>query len=227
MTGHGSPSTSLRRLIDEDRQNECECRDFLPHADYILLGEFMSVPIGHETEFSTHHGPSDYFAYGLVDTGGQTCPRICVWELKAPQCPMFVEGGANRLKPSPELIDAENKLLNHYCDLRSSEEFRSEFGLTDRSQVKLGGIIISRADKLVSNMESDVRQQQRFQRAHRIRDEFLYRKNNMRLLNWDHIAQALESRPIQGHTEEGRQTIRTIVPPQPISWTVQSSGDNS
>jgi hypothetical protein len=96
-----------------------------------------------ETEYREHSGDSDYVISAQVqESSGVQRVKAYVWESKAPQCYIFERDTDNRLKPSQDLVQAENQLLHYYLDLKGSEPSRDEFGVTTSDDFCLGGIII-------------------------------------------------------------------------------------
>lgn len=183
----------LKNLIDDNNNKEHECREFLPHVRDLLFRETLIEYGRSDEEYRGHTGDSDYIVSGKVrDECGVKCVRVYVWELKAPQCHIFQQDIENRVKPTKELIDAENKLLNFYDELRGSNLFLDEFKITHPDNICLGGIIIGCESRLIKGDYDDAKKKELFTRAKRIRDKYLY--HDIRLMTWDNILAQL--RPI-------------------------------
>lgn len=216
----------LSRLIAEKKPNEHKCRDFLKHVHHVLVGAQLIHSTTYEQEFPTQTGPNDYLICAKVDSGIGTTERIVVvWELKAPQCPMFVTDSQARLKPSKDLFDAENKLFNHYHQLKSNRAMQDQFQLTSDSQIKLGGIIISREDKLVAGIKKSKTVERKFQLARSVRQQYVFKPHGMRLLSWDYIVNCLRPQHISGRKEAG-DALLNVAETDGMKYTLQSSGDN-
>ncbi len=109
MTGH--LHDELKALIDSDQHRELECRRYLKHAAGLLIDQ-TSHAIVHETsEYRGHTGNSDYVIVCRVRdvAGGGESVKAYLWEVKAPQCYLFQFDTMNRVRPTAELISAENQ----------------------------------------------------------------------------------------------------------------------
>ena len=151
-----------------------------------------------DAEYRQHCGSSDYIVAGRGHESGSACRRVYLWELKAPQCSLFVEdpSSKNRLFPSRELLQAENQLLNYYDELRESGDFKAEFKITHPADVCMGGLIIgSNKTKVKLEGESEARKDDLFEKAWRCRK--LFYKSEIRLMLWDNILDQLQSPKIE------------------------------
>ncbi|WP_157619703.1 hypothetical protein [Skermanella stibiiresistens] len=113
-----------------------------------------------------------------------------VWEVKAPQCYLYeFDNNRNRLRPTKELIKAENQLLHYASDFSDMRAFRNRYGLDAYSTVIPAGILIGRDDRLVKPSrqlqvsEADARAL--FDQTSRIRDLYLYDRAGIRIRTWD------------------------------------------
>lgn len=181
----------LRDLInDEERKTELECKKYIEHTKELLLKgviEFRHT----EPEYRGHVGDSDYVLSGLVSmTGDIKCVRVNIWELKAPQCYIFQEDTKNRLKPSFDLIDAENKLLHYYQEQKGNDQFRQDFEVIHPDDVCLGGIIIGCNRTKVIGKYEDRKKEILYQRAIYTRNLF-YKPAGITLYTWDQILEHL------------------------------------
>lgn len=216
----------LNELIAEEARNEHKCRDYLKHVHHVLVDAQLIHSTTAEQEFPTQTGPNDYLIRAKVDSGiGTTENIIVVWELKAPQCLMFETDSKVRLKPSKDLVDAENKLFNHYHQLKGNRAIKEQFQLTSDSQIRMGGIIISREDKLAPGIKKSTTAEQNFRLAHTVRQQYIYKQNGMRLLSWDYILNCLQPQKISGEKAAGDGLIG-VAKSGAITYTLQSSGDN-
>lgn len=182
----------LKSLIDDSEHKEHECRQYLQYARYLLFRETVIRFVYVETEYRGHSGDSDYVISGEVrDESGVQCIRAYIWELKAPQCFIFERGTKNRLRPSEDLIQAENQLLHYYLEQKGSSQFRDEFGVTHPDNVRLGGIIIGCNRTKVNGEYEESKKVKLYEKAMRTR-RMLYDPSGIRLMTWDHILEHLQ-----------------------------------
>lgn len=214
-----NPYQELKDLIDTDEhQDELECRKYLKYAKEYLMKD---TPIRFhyvEHEFQGYTGRSDYVISGeILDTG---VPRIhaYVWELKAPQCPIFQRDTTRRLKPTRHLTDAENKLLHFFDEQRGNELFRERFGVLRASHVLLGGIIIGRNETKVSGrFPSDERRETLYRTAIDAR-RCMYGPSGIKLVTWDQILNQITPPHVEGQIITSDVTVEVT-----RSITVSSS----
>jgi hypothetical protein len=181
----------LKPLIDARSGNtEDRCREYLQYASALLFKDpwrvLSYVDPATVTEYRLHSGDSDYIVVAKIkDELDRESVRAYLWELKAPQCPMFVKETISRLCPSKYLYKAINQLLHFYSESEVSGTFRSAFGIVRQEDVRLGGIIIGcNRNKVPSSLS-------------RTDAKILYSQvtyawdclfeNKIRLLNWEKI----------------------------------------
>ncbi|MCK4731661.1 MAG: hypothetical protein KAT65_04300 [Methanophagales archaeon] len=179
-------------LINDERNREHDCRQYLQYAKYLLFREEPPIEFVYvETEYRGHSGDSDYVISGKVHVeSGFECVRAYVWELKAPQCFIFKRDTENRLCPSDDLIQAENQLLHYYFELKGSDQFRDDFGVTHPDNVCLGGIIIGCDKTHVRGEYEEAKKAKLYEKAVKTR-LFLYECAGIRLMTWDRILDQL------------------------------------
>jgi hypothetical protein len=137
----------LRKYIDDTKADrEHECREYLQYAhDFLFRDPWCLFPLLDSKEikeYRLHVGDSDYIIVAKVKNElGKEVHKAYVWELKAPQCPIFIAETKNRLSPSPELYKAINQLLHYYSEIRENGTFLKAFPMSP-ADVKIGGIII-------------------------------------------------------------------------------------
>lgn len=194
----------LKNLIDDTHNKELECRRYLQYAKYLLFRDAVINFVYVETEYRTHAGDSDYVISGEVhDESGVHCTRAYVWELKAPQCFVFEKDTENRLRPTRDLVQAENQLLHYFDDLKYNAQARAEFGVTHPENVRLGGIIIGCKRTEVKGDYEHAKKTRLYNKAKRCRD-FLYNPANIRLMLWNRVLEQLEPRRFTNQTYEKR-----------------------
>lgn len=142
IDGSSSDSEEAYRKIEDS------CREFLQYAKSLLFGDPSRVlsfvePLETVAEYRLHSGDSDYIVIAkIIDELDRESVRAYLWELKDPQCPMFVKETNSRLCPSKYLYKAINQLLHFYSESMKDGPLRQSFGIVRQEDVKLGGIII-------------------------------------------------------------------------------------
>ena len=213
----------LQALINSDNHNENECRYYLQFARHILMPwpivNFRRV----ETERVGNLGRSDYVISGTVYHQTNQCVRAYIWELKAPQCYLFEEDTGNRLKPSPELIDAENKLLNYYYESKNSGLFHQQYDLSQpgNENVCLGGIIMGcERTKVNSNASAEVKSDK--YRTAEIARNFMYGPAGSKIKTRDEVVHQIRVSETRGRefTQPQTEIPVTALSPGTLSTTV-------
>lgn len=177
----------LSALINRfDVFNEIECGGYLIHAAPFLV-PVTSDNISTEREDRNYFGSSDFIVCGTF-VGDQMNETRCayIWELKAPQCFLFErDDNKNRFRPTLDYLKAENQLLHYYRQAIYDDGFRRRFKVMDTREIRIGGIIIGRSDRMARNVEP--RDEVNIAIAQRVRKEYLYKTQNIRVLTWDKI----------------------------------------
>jgi hypothetical protein len=185
----------LKELIDAPESKELESRDFLHHAKEALVRDTVLDFVYVEKERRAAPGDSDYIiSCKVCDETGVQSVKAYVWELKAPQCHLFEKDTENRLRPTRELLQAENQLLHYYHEHRGNDEFRREFGVTHPDNVLFGGIIIGCQRCSVKGDYPAEKKAKLFEKALFIRKHYFYERNNMKIFTWDFILDQLKPR---------------------------------
>ena len=118
---------ALRGLISASENKEKECRKFLAYAKEALVRDTVIKFEYIEKERRGTSGDSDYIISCQVrDAIRVESVKAYIWELKAAQCYIFEKDTENRLRPSKDLVQAENQLLNYYHENRGNEQFRTD-----------------------------------------------------------------------------------------------------
>ncbi len=207
----------LSRLLDEPTQrNEEQCRDYLQHTKNLLFEKFNRIIrfIHFDAEYRLTSGDADVAISGRIrEEDGTECNIAYVWECKPAQVAIFKRETNRRFIPTMELIKAENQLLHYYLEAKGSRDFRDTFDITDENQVRLGGIIISRDSRRISQSGLALdRSADLYRKAKRARDE-LYSGLGIRLLTWDRVLEHLRP-PLIG--EEVPTPAPQVFEPQAI-----------
>lgn len=204
---------ALAALIDETGSKELECRKYLQYAKEYLFKETVEDFVYVETEYRGHVGDSDYVISGTVlDESGFKCVRAYIWELKAPQCYIFEKDTENRVRPSSDLIQAENQLLHYYHEQRGSDDFRRDFKITHPDDVRFGGIIIGCTKKWIRGDYGEEKKGNLYEKAVNIRRKYFYDKVGIRLITWNTILDQIYPGRIKSIKEKGeRKEVATPV----------------
>jgi hypothetical protein len=190
-----SPAEELRTLINSSRRTEHECRRYLQYAKYLLMPEPPIQFCYVETERTGNLGRSDYIISGEVLEGGVRCVRACIWELKAPQCYIFERdpNHTNRLKPTQEFHDAENKLLHFYAEHKFSGLFHQQYNLSAPApnNVLLGGIIIGSTQTKVRGITNPGERDRLFS-VTRTALSYMYEPAGIKIRTWNEIQEHIQ-----------------------------------
>lgn len=182
----------LRNHISASENKELECREFLQYAKEALVRDTVINFVYLEKERRGTTGDSDYIlSCRVCDETGVESVKAYIWELKAPQCYIFEKDTENRLRPTKELIHAENQLLHYYHENKGSEEFRNDFGVTHSDNVLFGGIIIGCHARKVKGEFEDNKKNKLFEKALIIRKRYIYDPLHIRIIQWDYILDLL------------------------------------
>jgi hypothetical protein len=217
---------NLQMLIGQALNKEHECREFLKYRPEILFKETVVQLENTDQEYRGNSGDSDYIISAKIrDESGIECVRVYIWELKAPQCYIFEKDNENRLKPTGELISAENQLLHYYHEQRGSDQFRQQFNVTHPDHVCFGGIIIGSSNRLVKGDYEEIKKAKLYERAISIRRQYFYNACGIRIITWDSILALFRPTIIPiPQTSETQQEIPT--PLATDNFEIESSGEN-
>jgi hypothetical protein len=184
----------LKSLLASRRRNERACREYLPLANELLSKYESNEFKGHVTELPGRFGPSDYMVRcTCMNVAGQKEDHVYIWEVKAPQCPLFVRETKMRARPSPDLIKAENQLLHYYADQSGSNSFLQDLQIPP-GHVHLGGIIIGTRWNLMKG-ELSSQAKTSAARAFELRRKLIYDPANIEVYTWERILDYLINKP--------------------------------
>jgi hypothetical protein len=203
--------TQLKTEIERtDAKTERQCGKLLENIAWVLL----TIDDGNTTYVKTEQNLST----GRVDVvvladsmqpGGSVRREAHIWELKAPQVPLFnLNKKESQVRPSAYLYSAETQLM-HYCYSVSNDAvLLRRWGILSPDHIRLGGIIIGRDINFVVCKEEDrVLANQLACEAHEIREVFFYRKLNLRLWTWDKVITLAESQSLSHQKIQGDPRI--------------------
>ncbi|MBU2622117.1 MAG: hypothetical protein KKD92_07365 [Proteobacteria bacterium] len=197
---------ALRGLISAPENKELECREFLQYAKGALVRDTVIEFVYVEKERRGTSGDSDYIVSCKVcDETGVESVKAYIWELKAPQCYVFEKDTENRLRPTKELVQAENQLLHYYHEHKGCEQFKNDFGVTHSDNVLFGGIIIGCHARRTKGDYQEEKRNKLFEKALMIRKKYIYDPLHIRIIHWDYILDLLkhpmspERNPVEAH----------------------------
>lgn len=188
---------SIDELCNWVRQNEKhsekECGRWLCDFAWLLLkaheklGGMDSYFVDREQRTST--GIIDLLIVADVIQTDETKKREAfVWELKAPQLPLFEIDTHDRACPTIHLFKAENQLLHYYHTVANDGALKVRYNIISQVNVKLGGIIIGRKDNIVKpGTENPELAHILATQALDIRNEVFYQSAGLCILTWDRI----------------------------------------
>lgn len=183
--------------MEDDSHKEIECRAFLDLTKEKLVKNSPDKFLRFEPEYRGHTGDSDVVITCEVENdAGVRCIEAYIWEVKAPQCYVFEFDNNNRVKPTKDLISAENQLLHYYEEYKKSETFKQEFEITSSDNIHIGGIIIGQKSRLVKpnqNYSAPLKTNSLYTRAINCRKEHFYKASRIDFIIWDRILDLLRS----------------------------------
>lgn len=201
--------TQLKKEIGRtDAQTERECGKLLENIAWVLL----TIADGNTTFVRTEQicstGRVDIVVLADSMQPGDNLRREAhIWELKAPQVPLFDLKTKNQANPSADLYGAETQLM-HYCYSVSNDAvLLKRWGVLSPDHIRLGGIIIGRDISFIAcKGEDKTLANQLACEELEIREVFFYRKLNLKLWTWDKVitlveSQSLSHQKIQGDPE--------------------------
>lgn len=195
-----SPYEQLQALMSAEERRELECRDILKHAVDLLVREPFGEFYRDETEVPGNAGRVDYFIackVGDETVGGDDRVKVWLWEVKAPQCPVFKYEDGNRLCPTLDLVEAENQLIYYYEERKRNPHFREQLAIRYDTDIKLGGVIIGKRESAVrmgNNQIEPGRLGELYTQAVMFRRRYFYTPHGMELLTWDQVLRHLKPR---------------------------------
>lgn len=165
---------------------EIECAKELSEISHILLPHLDELYYI-DKEIICHAGRADLTIIANRRGPGGKRRVAYVWELKAPQLPLFKMETKERACPYAYLFAAENQLLHYHYELANGT-FTERWNIA-HDDVLLGGIIIGRNDNFIKkkNEREDKKAEVQAKIAMDIRTKSFYRPNNMALLTWDQV----------------------------------------
>ncbi|MEW6182274.1 MAG: hypothetical protein AB1500_03745 [Bacillota bacterium] len=204
----------LKNMIEDTIKREKECGEYLKHIPEFLFNETFKRVVYSDIEYRGNTGNADFvISAEVITSSGISTVKAYVYELKAPQCYIFERDNNERLKPSKDLISAENQLINYHDEMRSSDQFRDKYKVMHPDNVCIGGIIIGCSRFHVKGNYPESKKEVLYEGACRIRDHYFYRSCPMKLITWDMILRQFIPRK-----EIVSETI--IVRPVELKWSV-------
>jgi hypothetical protein len=197
----------LKKQVERtDAHTEQECAKYLIKDASVLLSTKDGIITYLDCEQICSAGRLDIIVIAeMLEVGGNTRKCAFVWELKAPQLPLFQLETNNQACPSSELFMAENQLLHYHDSIAHDGHYRNRWGILSSDDVKFGGIIIGRDDAIVKCKKKEITLgKQLATQALRIRESIFYRACGIRVLTWDLIIKFLESSTVSHQKYTGK-----------------------
>ncbi|KAK43381.1 hypothetical protein BG58_32930 [Caballeronia jiangsuensis] len=213
-----SRADELKKLMYAETSEEKACQEFLhdiaSHLVPFRIREENILERGREEP--SRPGDSDFCVSVEVDNGAMGRRFAYIWEVKAPQKYLFQRDGArNRLRPTDDLYSAENQLINYVAELNTSKNFRHKFQLTGADdEVRLGGIIIGRKDRIVKGLAEDASLKGLARNAFTTREALFWGPANLQVRTWDWVLEQLKHDEQGGHKSTATVDTTHIANPQ-------------
>lgn len=189
----------LREQVERnDAHTERECAACLKDVAWALLPTLdrTITYVSHEQQCSAGRVDITVIA-DILEVGGESHPGAYVWELKAPQVPLFHIETKNQACPSPDLSTAENQLLHYHNSVKNSGHLRERWGIVSPDDVRFGGIVIGKDSTMVKCQPNDlVLAQKLAHQALKIRDAVFYRPSGIHVWTWSTVLTILESQTL-------------------------------
>lgn len=191
-----SPFDELQNLINDEGHKELQCREYLKLTQDKLV---KCTPLHFKRfvpEYRGHTGDSDLIiSCETINDAEIKYTEVYIWEIKSPQCHIFEYDNLNRVRPTPELISAENQLIHYYEEYQKSSQFLEEFELISPDHLHIGGIIIGSSKTLVKPHAKYINEQTTnslYTRAKSYRTKHFYKNSSINLITWDSILHLLK-----------------------------------
>ncbi|WP_345887295.1 Shedu anti-phage system protein SduA domain-containing protein [Shewanella algae] len=200
----------LQSLMNEDGHTEIQARDYIEYAKDLFVHETPSQFFELQSEYRTTNGDIDLIVPCILeDDAGVEKKVVYIWEVKSPQTTIFCYDNRNRVKPTPELVKAENQLLHYYEECKLNQQFRNEFEIVDPEDVRLGGILIGKRDTLVQDHQNYNNDKKRtlYNKASSYRARHFYRASGIKLLTWDKVLNQISGSVVEPVEPEQLEAI--------------------
>lgn len=214
----------IKKLEAEIERTDCkterECGGLLKEVAGILLPSIEQTITFADAEINNSAGRTDLVIIGdSTQPHGETRKEAYLWELKAPQIPLFEIDTNNRAKPTADLYDAENQLLHYHNATAIDGSFRERWGILSSDHVKFGGIIIGRKTNFFKrNSMGELKARALARQAWDIRERIFYRYHKIQLLLWDSIIIKAYSLTENNKWIKGELHTISVEATSPISW---------
>jgi hypothetical protein len=177
-----------------DAHTERECGTLLEQIAWVLLSSADGNTTFVKSEQILSTGRVDVIVLAeSLQPGGSFRREAHIWELKAPQLPLFEIKTKSQAQPTAHLYEAETQLM-HYCySVANDLGLLRRWEILSPEHVRLGGVIIGRDGNFVDNKGVDGKTGTQLAReANEVREIFYYRRMNMSLWTWDKVISIAE-----------------------------------
>ncbi len=196
-------TNKLRDQIRQDpKKTERQCGKLLKDVAWILIPKSEDSIYYVTCEHNFSSGKPDLIVIvNEPKIGGGKDKVAYIWELKAPQLPLFKIKTDSQACPSADLFEAENQLLHYHNTVKNSN-----WCITHNvDRVEFGGIIIGRDNNYVrygkrnQNLCRDLADN-----ALSIRKSYFYNPCSIRIMTWDLVLQNLENHTFSYQEYQGK-----------------------
>ena len=188
----------LARLRTEigrtDARTERECGTLLEKIAWVLLSSADGNTTFVKSEQILSTGRVDVIVFAdSLQPGGSFRREAHIWELKAPQLPLFEVKTKSQAQPTAHLYEAETQLM-HYCySVANDLGLLRRWDILSPGHVRIGGVIIGCDGNFVDIKGLDEESGKQLAReAHEIREILFYRQLNISLWTWDKVISLAE-----------------------------------
>ena len=187
----------LKSLMKKRTHEEDECKKLLVNALEMLVHHEPPEEFNRfEPEYAGVHGYTDVVVSCTRSSDtGEPRKHAYIWEAKSPQCYLFEADTRHRVRPTKELVSAENQLLHYYYSNRGAASFRRHFSIISDIDIHFGGIIIGQQSTLVRNSRkirySEDERYPLYADARDYRNMALWENSGIKLLTWDRVLNVL------------------------------------
>ncbi|GEO42014.1 hypothetical protein SAE02_61620 [Skermanella aerolata] len=192
MTGATPESyEDFEKLVynEDGARTEKQCQPYLLDISETLCHETGEI-VRAKREETSRFGFADLVVSSRIETtDGLYRTTAYVWEVKAPQCFLYEpDDHSVRLRPTIDLVKAENQLLHYAWEFNESRSMKDFYGLGLYGKFVPAGVLIGRRDRLVKPRREFPLEEDPgalFEATQNIRDHYLYGPARIHIRTWD------------------------------------------